>query len=91
MKGWASSWNQAENFVIENNILDRSTDALFQMGAGSAAWLPQLKGNTYVQTLGALLGYWGVNPPPLFLYDAAAADTLRQVMEDEAAVVYYAE
>ena len=89
LKGWASSWNQAENFVIENNILDRSTDALFQMGAGSAAWLPQLKGNTYVQTLGALLGYWGVNPPPSFPYDADATDTLRQVMKDETAVVYY--
>lgn len=47
---------KSENFVIENNIFDRSIDVLVSCGPLEEAWLPEMKNNTYVQYAGKNYG-----------------------------------
>ena len=47
---------KSENFVIENNIFDRSIDVLVSCGPIEQAWLPEMKGNTYIQYAGKNYG-----------------------------------
>ena len=47
IKGW-NTYNAAENYVMKNNIFDRSKYMLMQVGAGASAWMPMMDGNTYI-------------------------------------------
>ena len=66
LKSWWMHYNQAYNFVIRNNIFDRSKANLINVVAGKAEWLPHMEGNTYVHYLeaaGARIGQpWGDYP-----------------------------
>ena len=53
LKSWWMHYNQAYNFVIRNNIFDRSKANLINVVAGKAEWLPQMDGNTYIHYLDA--------------------------------------
>ena len=59
-------YNQAYNFVIRNNIFDRSRANLINVVADKAEWLPTMEGNTYVHYLdaeGGRIGQpWGDYP-----------------------------
>ncbi len=46
----------SENFVIEDNIFDRSIDVLVSCGPLREEWLPTMKGNTYIQYAGKNYG-----------------------------------
>lgn len=70
--GWATSANKAENFVITNNIFDRSiiddlndgkkiNSSLILVSAEDTAYLPDFEGNTYIHYSGAHFAYYGVN------------------------------
>ncbi len=70
--GWASSPNMAENFVITNNIFDRSivnnlnngakiNSSLILASAEDTAYLPDFEGNTYIHYDGAHFAYYGLN------------------------------
>ena len=58
IKSW-NTYNAAEDFVMNNNIFDRSKYMLIQLGASSPAWLPLMDGNTYIIDEGANFGNIG--------------------------------
>ncbi len=60
VKSWVFN-NEASDFIIRNNIFDRSTHDLLNIVADSAEWLPVLKGNVYVQYRNASGGKLGSN------------------------------
>lgn len=66
LKSWWMHYNQAYDFVIRNNIFDRSKSTLINVVADKAEWLPVMEGNTYVQYLdaeGGRIGQpWGDYP-----------------------------
>ncbi len=58
IKSW-NTYNAAEDFVMNNNIFDRSKYSLIQLGAGAAAWMPTMDGNIYIQYEDAKFGNIG--------------------------------
>lgn len=63
--------NKAENFHIENNIIDRSRFMLIHIAADKKEWLPEFKGNIYVQNMGEDMGRYGVKPTKMCRYSEA--------------------
>lgn len=64
------SWdvcNTSENFVIENNILDRSNYMIIQTATYDEKSLPYINGNIYIQNNFGELGRYGVVPTELIL------------------------
>lgn len=70
--GWTASANKAENFVIKNNIFDRSiindlsggskvNSSLILVSAEKTEYLPNFKGNVYIHYNGANFAYCGIN------------------------------
>lgn len=60
IKGWSSD-NPAQNFVIEDNIMDRATDSLIHIGFNWGENVV-LRNNTYIQYPNAEFGRYGANP-----------------------------
>ncbi len=58
IKSW-NTYNAAEDYVMNNNIFDRSKYMLIQLDAGAAAWMPKMDGNTYIIEEGANFGNIG--------------------------------
>ena len=86
---WAE--NTAKNFVIENNILDRSAYRMIHLVAREEASVPKLSGNTYIQHLSGMLGHYGANrisEPEMLMFDENAEDTIKNVLGDKTAKVY---
>ena len=56
--GAGATNNPAENYIIRNNIFDRTNSdiTLLWMTAGKEEWLPTWEGNTFVQTYGYKFG-----------------------------------
>ena len=81
LKSWWMHYNQAYNFIIRNNVFDRSDANLITVVAGKQEWLPKMEGNTYIQYLDADGGRIGC-PWEDFKYDtyfqAAAEGKLRE-------------
>ncbi len=91
IKGW-SYVNTARNFVIENNIFDRSAFRMLHLVALKAEYCPKLKGNTYIQHLGACLGQLGGNEasePEILAFDSSAEETIAQSFGDSEAKVIF--
>ncbi len=88
IKGWSSA-NEFENYVIRNNILDRSVKYLMQCGASHKAFLPVLEGNTYIQTYGSDAYVFGTTKA-VYPFDLTAQQQLRHVLGDKTAQIYYA-
>ncbi len=60
VKSWVNH-NRASNFLIAQNVFDRSTHDLLNITADSLEWLPRLEGNVYVQQRGGAAGKQGYN------------------------------
>lgn len=61
IKGWDHR-NESVNFVIRNNIFDRSYGDILHIGTTRLEWMPEFSGNTYIQYKDSLLGHVGPNP-----------------------------
>lgn len=68
IKSWETC-NESKNFVIRNNVFDRSDYMLLHIAAFKGKNLPELKGNTYIQIKGGELGRYGHVPTKLYLTD----------------------
>ena len=64
IKGW-DICNQAENFVIRNNIFDRGKYMVVHSSAGKEEWLPVYDNNIYIQNNGGQWGRYGSAPTTL--------------------------
>ena len=73
------------NVRIENNVLYKSRTYLILCGTKEK---PMLTGNTYIQNNMGGLCLWGNNGGlDEYLYDIYAAETVREILRDESAVV----
>ncbi len=90
IKGW-SSRNEFENYVIKNNIFDRSMWNMFHICAQYKAWLPKLENNTYIQGFGNGLAMWGIGTGKQFKYDLLTSYNLAVELEETGADFYFVE
>jgi hypothetical protein len=60
IQGWRSR-NPSENYIVTNNIFDRSRDRLIFIGAEKKASLPTMQNNIYIQNKGGKFGFFGMN------------------------------
>lgn len=82
LKSWWMHYNKAENFIIRNNIFDRSDANLINVVAGDAAWLPQMENNTYIQYLGADGGRIG-QPWADYKFDESFPEVVERVLGEK--------
>ena len=90
IKGW-DHYNMSENFVIKNNVFDRSKGVLLHIGAGTMGWLPALEGNTYIEHQGRNLAQYGQNPTTTFKYNTVTEGTIKDTFGEKNPSVYFLE
>ncbi len=91
IKGWEYV-NRAKDFVIENNLFDRCAYRMLHLVAAERASCPQMRGNTYVQHLGGLLGQYGqsgADGAAMLRFDENVAKTLVSHLGEREAKVYF--
>ncbi len=72
IKGW-DHMNTAENFMIEDNMIDRGKYMLIHCGAEKATDLPIFNGNTFIQNAGGRFGRYDANPTKPRYFDIPTA------------------
>ena len=82
LKSWWMHYNKAENFIIRNNIFDRSDANLINVVAGEKEWLPQMENNTYIQYLGADGGRIG-QPWADYKFDEKFPEVVERVLGEK--------
>ena len=90
IKGWSFE-NAAREFVIRDNIFDRSGRRLLHLVATESASAPRMEGNTYVQYAGGMLGKRGgkeAGEPADIVFDGEIEAKIREALGDKAAKVY---
>ncbi len=87
IKSWENA-NEFENFVIKNNTFDRATCNMFQIVSSYKTYLPEVSGNTYIQTLGGKLMEYGVLKGTKYLYTKSAPVIIKYILGDADAKVY---
>ena len=90
IKSWDSN-NEFSNYVIRNNIFDRSTWRLLHLSATYKAWMPKMEGNTYIQGYGNYFIQYGIGGSKPFKYYLGVAKTMQDVLGDKTGRVYYVE
>lgn len=93
IKGW-SYINTARNFSIENNIFDRTAYRMLHLVAQKDEYCPVMKGNTYIQNKGNMIGQWGGNEtkePDIEIFDEMAEEKIKDIFGDKTAKVYIIE
>jgi len=83
--------NPFKNFVIRNNIFDRSLTNLVQCETQAEEYIPKMEGNTYIQGIGGRLCHFGVVPAPVVPFDENVSDSVSNVLGDKDAKVYFVE
>jgi len=85
----------SENFVIRNNIFDRSREMLINISAYQSDDLPILSGNTYIQyetapeTPHSTFGKYGKSPARLRFFTKDIKNIMTGLSVDTAATVYH--
>lgn len=90
IKGWNYE-NTANDYIIRDNIFDRSAYRMLHLVAKKAESLPVLSGNTYIQSLNSMLGQYGANEtsePEIMMFDKAVDEKIVGLMKDENAIIY---
>lgn len=93
IKGWSYE-NTASDFLIRNNIFDRSAYRMLHLVAKEADSCPAMSANTYIQHLGRPLGQYGANrerEPEYLMFDQNACRSIRSIFCDSDAKIYYLE
>lgn len=74
VKGWDHR-NEAYNFVIENNIFERSSWNLVHNGTERDEWAPKYANNIFITERNAGLARYGANPSKQYLFNNYSAST----------------
>ena len=85
IKGWSYK-NKARNFIIHNNVFDRSRYRLLHLVARDKNSCPEMRSNVYIQKRGALLGQYGPNAiqePPVLIFDDNAPQIISNIFGDK--------
>ncbi len=86
-----SSDNIFENYVIKNNIFDRSVYELFQVNSKYTSTLGQMQGNTYIQGYDNRLCSYGTGNGKTVTNDFTAMAAVRNTLKDENGALFYVE
>ncbi len=83
--------NPFKNFVIKDNIFDRSLTNLVQCETQAEEYIPKMLGNTYIQGVGNRLSNFGVVPVQKPLFDENVDDSIKTILGDNDAKIYFVE
>ena len=92
---WWFHENKAENFIIKNNIFDRSSHCLIQINAAEQDSLPDMSGNKYIHKYGSIFGRYGKLPSGLkyedvqLVFDEEAETFIKEKIEAENCEIYF--
>ena len=89
IKGWRGHNNHADGFTVENNLFIMDKVNAADLGAGSMAWIPAFKNNTYIQKYGNTLTNVGENGGKQYTMDGKAAENLEAGYGEKGAQLYY--
>lgn len=87
IKGWLHE-NPARNYVIRNNIFDRSRYSILQAGCIDKESEAVLQNNTYIQYEDGLLGDFGKMPSTTYKFNKNAENIIKNIFGDSEAKVY---
>ncbi len=87
IKSWSFE-NRAQNFVIENNVFDRSQKQLLHICSTHRDNLPKMSGNVYIQTSGGTFGQYGECPAKMIVCDENAEKEIKELFSDENVKLY---
>ena len=90
IKSWSHHINHATNFLIANNIIDRSTHDLLNITAAQKQWLPTLNNNIYIQHRNAKAGSMGYEVAT-YNFDDSTAGILKHLFNEENPTIIFAE
>ncbi len=77
----------AEDFIIENNIFDRSINTLISCSALEEKHLPVMKGNTYIQYADGYYGLCGVPYDHYEKFDGGIENYIKEQLGEKDAVI----
>ncbi len=83
------STNRFSNFVIRNNIFDRSTYYLIVTNAEQDKYLPKIEGNTYVQYNGGIVANYGTGRGTDYKMNYLTDYYMSEIIGDKTATIYY--
>ena len=90
IKGWSYE-NTARDFEITDNVFLRAAYRMIHIVAKEETSLPKMRGNTYAQKLGNMLGQFGANrtaEPPILPFDENVKETVSNILgETENSVI----
>lgn len=87
IKSWPHHTNRATNFVVKNNIFDRSARHLLNINADKLEWFPTLQGNVYIQHRDAQ----GVDCRGSHAFDKSIGKKLKEWYKEDKATIIYVE
>jgi hypothetical protein len=90
IKSWSHHTNNATNFVVANNIFDRSTRDLLNIAAAKSESMPTLANNTYIQHRGASAGSWG-SEGVVYTFDDTVAKSLEELFGEKSGKIIFVE
>ena len=90
IKSWDHR-NEFINFVIRDNIFDRSVWNLLHISATYKAWLPRFENNTYIQGYGNEFVRYGKGGSKPYKFGVKAENTMETVLKDTDGTIYYVE
>jgi len=76
IKSWNHS-NPTKDFIVRNNIFLKSKNMLLHIHSVFPDSMPNMEGNTYIQTEGGLLGIFGVNAPDRKPFNESTLEILQ--------------
>lgn len=80
--------HKCSNFNITGNIMDLSTRGLIKC-TSNVGTLPEIEGNTYIQTDGGLLGAYGDADSPIEYFSGDVAEKVRGLFGDTSAEIKF--
>jgi len=91
IKGWSYA-NTASNYRIHDNIMGRAAYRMVHLVAKEKESCPKMRGNTYIQDVGATLGQYGSNEvrePENLPFDEHAKENIINIFGEKDPAVYY--
>ena len=89
LKTWGGTPNEFKNFVISNNIFDRSVNQMFYVCAGYNVWLPKWQNNTYIHGFDKSFANYGRSSGNVYRYNYTAHNVITNIMGDKDAKIFY--
>lgn len=81
--------NKFDNFVIRNNVFDRSTWFLVKINAEQDKYLPRMEGNTYIQYNKGIVANFGTGRGVDYDMNYLTDYYISEILKDKTAIIYY--